>query len=311
VSSAVEEPVRPPWFVIVRHGETEWSASGRHTGSTDIDLTEHGRARAAALPGFLRQWVDPAESVAFTSPRRRAIALARPFLGVALFAVVAWLGWWWATPLVMFGIFVAVVTVTHDVVHRSLGLGRRATEWALLATGAVLMESGHAYRITHLQHHKRFPNDDDPEGYPAKLGFVGAICYGPVFRVRLWLWAYARGRQRTWLIAEAIMPFAALATGALVSRWTLYPLAYVVMAIVGSWVYPLLTVYLPHHDYGDTVLTQTRTLRGHVIPAMFLELTYHLEHHLYPQVPTHRLAELARRLDPFFAEAGVRPRRVI
>lgn len=66
----------PPWFVIVRHGETEWSASGKHTGSTDIDLTEHGRARAALLPAFLRQWVDPAECVAFTSPRRRAMATA-------------------------------------------------------------------------------------------------------------------------------------------------------------------------------------------------------------------------------------------
>lgn len=76
MSRPVEEPVRPPWFVIVRHGETEWSASGRHTGSTDIDLTEHGRTRAGALPAFLRQWVDPAESVAFTSPRRRAIATA-------------------------------------------------------------------------------------------------------------------------------------------------------------------------------------------------------------------------------------------
>jgi beta-carotene hydroxylase len=196
-------------------------------------------------------------------------------------------------------------------VHRSLGLGRRATEWALFATGAVLLESGHAYRITHLQHHKRFPSDDDPEGYPAKLNFLGAVCYGPVFLVRLWRWAYARGRQRSWLVAEAAMPFAVFAIGALLARWTPYPLAYAVMAILGSWVYPLLTVYLPHHDYGDTVLTQTRTLRGHVIPAMFLELTYHLEHHLYPQVPTHRLAELARRLDPFFAEAGVRPRRTI
>jgi broad specificity phosphatase PhoE len=76
VSSPTEVPVLPPWFVIVRHGETEWSASGKHTGSTDIDLTEHGRARAGALPGFLRQWVDPAESVAFTSPRRRAMATA-------------------------------------------------------------------------------------------------------------------------------------------------------------------------------------------------------------------------------------------
>ncbi len=76
VSDSPDLPVRPPWFVIVRHGETEWSATGKHTGSTDIDLTEHGRTRAAGLPAFLRQWVDPAESVAFTSPRRRAIATA-------------------------------------------------------------------------------------------------------------------------------------------------------------------------------------------------------------------------------------------
>jgi beta-carotene hydroxylase len=84
-------------------------------------------------------------------------------------------------------------------------------------------------------------------------------------------------------------------------------LAYAAMAIVGSWVYPLLTVYLPHHDYGDTPLRQARTLRGRIIPAIFLELTYHLEHHLYPQVPSHNLPELARRLDPFFRQAGVRP----
>ncbi len=82
-------------------------------------------------------------------------------------------------------------------------------------------------------------------------------------------------------------------------------LVYAVLALVGSWVYPLLTVYLPHKDFGDTPLTQTHTLRGTIIPALFLELTYHLEHHLYPQVPSHNLAELARRLDPFFKEAGV------
>jgi beta-carotene hydroxylase len=250
-----------------------------------------------------------------TTPRQRAVALARPYLGVAAFAVVAWRGWWVLTPMVMFGIFVAVVTVTHDVVHRSLGLTRRQTDWALFLLGLVLMESGHAYRITHLQHHRLFPSKDDPEGYPANLSFFGAVGYGPVFLVRLWWWAYRRShrprRQRAWLLVEASAPFAALAAGGLL--WPAAPglLVYTVMAIVGSWVYPLLTVYLPHHDYGDTPLTQTRTLRGRVLPAIFLELTYHLEHHLYPQVPSHRLAELARRLDPFFAVAGVQPRKVI
>ena len=82
---------------------------------------------------------------------------------------------------------------------------------------------------------------------------------------------------------------------------------YTALVIVGSWVYPLLTVHLPHKDYGQTPLTQTRTLRGRIIPALFLELTYHLEHHLYPQIPSHNLAKLAERLDPFFREAGVQP----
>jgi beta-carotene hydroxylase len=54
-----------------------------------------------------------------TTRRRRITVLILPFLGVGIFAATVWLGWWWITPVIVFGIFIAIVTVIHDVVHRS------------------------------------------------------------------------------------------------------------------------------------------------------------------------------------------------
>ena len=246
-----------------------------------------------------------------TTRRQRIMALARPFAGLAAFAAAAAMGLWWLEPVIVFLIFVAIVTVTHDVVHGALGLGRRSTEIALLVLGLVLLESGHAYRLTHRQHHRVFPGPDDPEGDPARLTFQNAVLYGPLFLPRLWWWAVrrSRGRRReqAFLWAEAGLAAGVIVASVILAPHTLAPLVYAILVIAGSWIYPLLTVHLPHRDYGETPLTQTHTLRGRIIPAIFLELTYHLEHHLYPQVPSHNLPELARRLDPFLVEAGVTP----
>jgi beta-carotene hydroxylase len=246
-----------------------------------------------------------------TSRRQRWLALARPIIGLAAYGLVAYANLWWLTPLIVFLIFVAVVTVTHDVVHGSLGLSKRQTDWALFFAGGVLLESGHAYRATHLRHHRVFPGPGDPEGDPARLTLIGAILSGPLFLPRLWCWAYAhsknQGNQRQWLIGEAAWALGVIIAGILLLPLTRTVFVYTALVIAGSWVYPLLTVHLPHRHYGETPLTQTHTLRGRIIPALFLELTYHLEHHLYPEVPSHNLPKLSRRLDDTLRQAGVRP----
>lgn len=58
---------------LVRHGETEWSANGRHTSVTDLGLTDHGRDQALALYGQLK----PEDfGLILTSPRHRAAVTA-------------------------------------------------------------------------------------------------------------------------------------------------------------------------------------------------------------------------------------------
>src|SRR5882724_11391662 len=58
-----------PQIWLVRHGETEWSLSGRHTGRTDIPLTSRGEQAAAALQARL---ASRSFAKVFTSPLIRA-----------------------------------------------------------------------------------------------------------------------------------------------------------------------------------------------------------------------------------------------
>jgi len=62
-------PARPDELWVVRHGETEWSAAGRHTSTTDVELTAAGEGAARALGARL---AGTAFDLVLTSPRARA-----------------------------------------------------------------------------------------------------------------------------------------------------------------------------------------------------------------------------------------------
>ena len=60
-------------IVLIRHGQTEWSANGRHTSYTDLDLTEVGEAQARAVGERLG---DRTFAAVISSPRKRALRTA-------------------------------------------------------------------------------------------------------------------------------------------------------------------------------------------------------------------------------------------
>ena len=72
-TESMAEPHRPE-LILVRHDETEWSRERRHTGRTDVALTDHGRAQARHIAAAV-------ESFHFTrsyaSPLSRALETAR------------------------------------------------------------------------------------------------------------------------------------------------------------------------------------------------------------------------------------------
>jgi broad specificity phosphatase PhoE len=64
-------------LILLRHGATEWSAAGRHTGRTDVPLTPQGVAQAALLAPMLRRRIAEGHLAAvFTSPAQRAVRTA-------------------------------------------------------------------------------------------------------------------------------------------------------------------------------------------------------------------------------------------
>jgi beta-carotene hydroxylase len=237
-----------------------------------------------------------------------AFSLAAPFALAALFFVLAAQGEWLpalACPVLLS--FLTYGSISHDLVHRNLRLPKWLNEVLLSAIELLAFRSGHAYRVVHLHHHARFPAEDDLEGSAAKMTFIRSLLEGPALQLRLWIFAMRKpGKHRPWALAESIASTLLIMAAVAVWPLTKAPLVYALLMIAGSWIFPLITAYIPHDPHGATELTQTKLFRGRVLSLLAMEHLYHLEHHLYPAVPHHNWPRLASRLDPYFEREGLK-----
>jgi beta-carotene hydroxylase len=243
------------------------------------------------------------------SPLRRAFSLIMPFVWIVLYFLFAVWRWW---PLAVVCLvclsFITYGSISHDLVHSNLGLRRRTNNFLLSIIELLSLRSGHAYRMAHLHHHAHYPHIDDIEGAAAAMSLPRTLLEGVIFQLKIWWWAVSHSsKERPIIVLEGLG-----CTALVLMAVALYPvtpifLVYVMLMIMGSWIIPLVTSYVPHDPHGRDELSQTRFFRGRIASLVAVEHLYHLEHHLYPAVPHHHWPALARRLDPYFERAGVKP----
>jgi len=246
--------------------------------------------------------------------RQRVLSIARPLVCFLAYFLFAKIGWWVPAVLAVAGLmFITYISASHDLLHRTLGLPKPLNEFCLALIEALTLRSGHAFRVSHLCHHRHFPDDEDVEGRVARMPLWRALIEGIGNQTRLFFWSWRRARreEKAWMLGEGAFVFALIAASVALVPLTKIPIVYVLLVAMSSWLYPVATVWIPHRAEGKDALFQTWALRGKWIPKLLLQHTYHLEHHLYPSVPSFNWHKLAKRLDPFLAAQGVKPIRTL
>jgi beta-carotene hydroxylase len=230
--------------------------------------------------------------------------VAIPLMTMVAYFVFATMGWYGAAFLSVFYLsFVTYGSCCHDLVHGNIGLSRKVSKFWLSVIELLMMRSGTTYRVTHLNHHQRYPDFAmDPEGRASYFSLWRTFAEGPVFHLKLILWTlkHAQARDRFWVKLEvlAIVLFYALG----IALFSTFPalLVYQLAVTMGAWVIPFITSYLVHVPHQNEAVRQTKIFRGRFFRFIALDHLYHLEHHLYPAIPHCRWKDLALILNPYF-----------
>lgn len=212
--------------------------------------------------------------------------------------------YWLAIPCsILF--FLTALRQVHNGFHSALGISKKRTWLSLYINSILMMASIHAVKFNHLRHHKYCLKEGDYEGECAKLPWYKAMLYGPKHMWSIHTVTIKLGnkfyKRDTILELISILVFTIIAFS-IGYNFLIY---HCIAMIVGELFSAFFAVWTVHHDLEEDEIARTQRTgwKNFITYSMF----YHLEHHLFPAVPTIKLGELAKRLDE--AEPGIKKKQ--
>ena len=197
--------------------------------------------------------------------------------------------------------FLTALRQVHNGFHNSLGTNAFLTWLSLYINSVLLMVSIHAVKFNHIRHHKYCLTDKDYEGKAAGMTWYGSILYGPVhmFLIHKVTLQLGNNNYRKNVILELLS--AGIFAGIAIYFNIHFLIYHIIVMILGEFLMAFFAVWTVHHDTHDSP-EMARTQRTGWKNKLTFSMFYHLEHHLFPAVPTIKLPELADRIDQALPE---------
>lgn len=225
--------------------------------------------------------------------------ISLPWLFASLF--LAYKGYYWAALPFSGFYFLTALRQVHNGFHNSLGTGKFLTWLSMYLNSISMITSIHAVKFNHIRHHKFCLGEEDYEGKSASMKWYEAILYGPkhLFLIHWITFKKANDIYKKKMIFEltSISIFVCIVCYFQIN----FLIYHILIMLFGEFLMAFFAVWTVHHDTHENP-DMARTQRGFWKNKLTFSMFYHMEHHLFPAVPTIKLPELAKRIDEILPE---------
>ena len=192
--------------------------------------------------------------------------------------------------------FLTGLRQVHNGFHNALGINKFLTWFTLYGNSIAMMVSIHAVKFNHIRHHKYCLNEKDYEGKSARMTWYGAILYGPIhiFMIHKLTLEIGNKNYKKNVFLEL---FSISVLAFFVFYFNIHFLIYhIIVMVIAEFLTAFFAVWTVHHNAEESH-HYARIQRTRLKNIITFNMFYHLEHHLFPAVPTIKLPELAKRID--------------